>query len=413
MPTKWNMLRQRLAKLVIYKYVIIVILAIVILDTSYLLGYIGNDDRGDDHFSVDNVNSGDNDSITGDISSLVSRTSVNDTIINTSSFKQRCSNCHNISMTSSGVNTGNPGCHSCHGGEHPSEGESEPSRYNDAGPRRTIHNEHTKSGNQQCVQCHSPPACTKCHNGHVGIDNFNVSKDCKTCHMGLPNPIGHSEERTTFKSSMHSWATCDTCHKKAEFGFKDLATYSFDNSSQLCANCHSKQYKDSGHYIINDGKEEKRCIDCHNPHSYGEPTFSLKGIEGISTVTDNITGYLNNNMGFVGLFALLVLSAIFEYVFRPKKGQVILTKHLKIEHDKSKARTIKISLGSFDHHIVNQITDILDINNAEIVGISAGNNEAIVFISRDKKDNDKNIIKNIRSISGVLKAEYSKDYEVR
>ncbi|VVB92524.1 Cytochrome c7 c [uncultured archaeon] len=401
MPTKWIMLRQKLARLAIYKNLVIVLLMIVVFDTSYFSGYLGR--------NSENIK---NDSITEDISSIVNYTSANETLLNDTSFKQSCSNCHNSNTTYSGVNR--EWCARCHASDHalPS---GEPSRYNDQGTN-TIHKEHTgKMGTRGCESCHGVLACKSCHGGHSGIIDINTSRNCQNCHGGLLQPNGHNEERDTFKKGSHNWMIrCDTCHAGTNLKFKELAMYDGTASSQMCGNCHSKEYKDPSHYVIQNGIEKQKCIDCHNPHSPAGTNFSFDIIPSAQNEIDNISQFLKDRTIFVGLFLLMMISSVFEYAFKPKKGHVILAKHLKIEHDKSKARTIKISLSQpFDSAILNTVNDIINKNNAKSVGISAGNDEAIIFISRDKKDKDRNIIKEIRSIPGISKAEYSKEFEIR
>lgn len=404
MRMKLNMLQQKLARLATYKYVVVVIAAIVFVGMAYLIG--GSNNK--------NYESIDNGSISEDISFIVNKTSINDTVLNDTSFRQECSKCHNSNITRSGISKER--CVRCHDSDHglPS---GEPSRYSDLG-KQTVHKEHVGYiNNRGCTSCHGIPACNSCHSGHRGISDINTSKNCVTCHGNLPESKGHNEERIILKDGSHKWMSrCNTCHLQNELRFKDIAIYDRVNSSQLCGICHSKQYGDTSHYVKEDGIEKQSCVNCHNPHNPAKARFTIEVFSTttgeIKDKTSEIIEYLDNNKGFVGLFILLILSIIFEHVFGPKKGQVILTKILKIEHGKSKARAIKVSLSQpFDSAVLNDIAEIINGNDAKIVGVSAGNNEVIVFISRDKKDKDKNIIQNIRSISGVSSAGYSKDYE--
>lgn len=417
MAKKWNVLRQRFAG---YKY-IIVVLMVILINTFYFLGYLGNQPTNNQsNISIDNVKDNifkDNGPIGETVSSLINKTTANDTSLGMAAFKQECSKCHNSNITYSGINK--EGCALCHENGHNTNGLGGPSRYYDQGID-TVHSRHVgQMGAKGCTSCHGIPACNRCHVGHSGLSlvNINVSKNCVNCHGGLPKPKGHNEERMIFRTGSHKWmGTCKTCHLQSELRFKELENYSRVNSSQLCGNCHSKQYKDSSHNKIENGikgEENQSCIVCHNPHSPATAKFSLESTaSSITNNFGNVKGYLNEHMGFVGLFFLLLLSALIEYTFRPKKGKVILSKNLRVEYDKSKAKTIKISFYQlFDSSIIDQMTDILNNNDAKIVGISAGNNEAIIFISRDNKDKDKTIINSIRSISGVSKAEYSKDYQ--
>ena len=63
-------------------------------------------------------------------------------------------------------------------------------------------------------------------------------------------------------------------------------------------------------------------------------------------------------------------------------------------------------------YILWELTDILDKNGIELLGISAGNEETVLFISVARKDKEK-VIEDIRAISEVVKAEYTKDYDIR
>lgn len=406
---KWNESRQK-------KYIIIVVLAMIIL-ISYFLGYLNKPVNNQSNISIDNTAFRDNGSIGETVSFLINKTTANDTSLGMAAFKQECTNCHNSNITPSGINK--DGCARCHENGHNMNGFGGPSRYDDQGID-TVHGRHAgQMAAKGCGSCHSIPACNNCHVGHSGLSliDINISKNCVNCHGGLPEPKGHNEERSMFRTGSHKWmSTCKTCHLQSELRFKELENYSRINSSKLCSNCHSKQYKDTSHNKIEngtEGAENHSCVICHNPHSPATAKFSLESTAlSITNKFGNVSGYLSEHLGFVGLFFLLLLSAIVEYTFRPKKGKVILSKNLRMEFDKSKAKTIKISFSQmFDSCIINQMADILNKNNAQIVGISAGNNEAIIFISREKKDKDKIIINSIRSISGVSKAGYSKDYE--
>lgn len=395
MHMKWNTLRPKLARFATYKYIIVIIIALSLISIVYLSG-------------------AEDSSISEDISLIVNKTSVNDTAVNDTTFRQECSKCHNSNMTLSGINKGR--CSVCHDSSHalPS---GKPSRYTDLG-KKTVHREHVGYiSNRGCTSCHGIPKCSSCHNGHSGIPDINLSKDCVSCHGVLPEPMGHNEERTIFEEGSHKWMNrCDACHLQSELRFKDIAVYNRTNSSHLCSNCHPEQYGDSSHYVKEDAVEKQSCVSCHNPHSPAKARFSL---EGFSTFTGkvkdkvgNLFSYLRDNKGFVGIFVLLLLSVIFEHLFGPKKGQVILTKVLKIEHDKSKARTIKVSLSEpFHSAILDSILGAIKESDVKVLGMSAGNDEIIIFIS--KKNKDKNIINNIKSIHGVSDVEYTKDYETK
>lgn len=401
---KWNMPRLKHVRLATYKSYFIehklpimvgvmIFLLLMVFVTDYL--YVKRDS---DNTTTDNV--------TGNFTK------------NVTVYSGSCYDCHNKSLSRSGVDTNR--CNICHM-QAPHGDPKPPSRYSDIGIRKTIHLQHSSvtTTQRECQGCHAPPACNKCHSGHVSTPEFNVSKNCQGCHGGFPEPRGHQEERFTFRKSAHSWmGRCNTCHDRTDLRFKSLATYNISDSSQLCSNCHSTQYKDTAHYTKNNVSgtiiENKKCVDCHDPHTVGAGAeLPLVEPSSIKSFVDNIIDTLTNNATWTVLIILLMCSIIIEYLFRPKEGNIILSKGLKVEFDKSKARSIRItSSQKLSSSIIRELTGVLDRNNVDLLGISAGNEEAVLFISIEKNDRKK-VIEGIRSVSGILKAEYTKDYDIR
>lgn len=381
-----------------HKLPILVGIAIFLLLMVFVTNYIyikKNSDNDSDNSTIDGINA----------------------TTNVTVYSGSCSDCHNKSLSRSGVDTNK--CNVCHM-EAPHGNPRPPSTYNDMGVRKTIHLQHSSSVTNQkgCQGCHAPPACNKCHSGHISTPEFNISKNCQECHGGFPEPRGHQEQRSTFKKSVHSWmGRCNTCHKGTDLRFKNLATYNLSNSSQLCSDCHSAQYKDATHYATRNVSgniiEDKKCVDCHNPHTGPGAETSLIEPSSLQSNIDKLVDILANNAAWVVLILLLICSIIIEYIFRPKEGNIILSKGLKVEHNKLNARSIRItSTQKLNSSMLRELTDILDNNGIELLGISAGNEETVLFISVTK-DKRKDLIERVRSISGILKAEYTKDYDIR
>jgi hypothetical protein len=220
-----------------------------------------------------------------------------------------CPDCHGSLLKSSGVNTG--ACSSCHESPH---FDTVPSRYTDL-PRKTIHSEHTTTKNG-CQQCHSPPACNRCHAGH----GTKETKDCVSCHGEIPTPYGHVNERAIFSAGSHNWMKCNNCHLSSnQFNFRDFV-YPFNESYKLCSTCHSKQTK--AHYQ-DANSNISICVNCHNPHStslkeqvhINIPISSMGSI--ITVITNFILGIFNLVIGNFVIFLIVLIfigSIIAEYL---------------------------------------------------------------------------------------------------
>lgn len=400
---RWNMPRRKRARFATYKsYItthklpilagVAILLLLMVFYTDYL--YM----KRDTNYTIEDI--------------------VNDTsIVNVTVYGDNCYSCHNKSLSRSGVDTNR--CNVCHM-QAPHNDPKPPSTFSDMGARKTIHIQHAGgvTSQRECMSCHGTPACNRCHPGHVSTPEFNISRTCQECHGGFPEPRGHQEQRSTFKQSVHSWmGRCNTCHQGTELKFKTLAVYNLTNSSQLCSNCHSMQYKDTGHYPVSNVSgtivEDKRCVDCHDPHVSSGAKIALEIPSSVKTGIGNIVNILVNNATWTVLIIILVCSVIIEYIFRPKKGNVILSRRLSVEHDKSRARAIRVkSSQKLSPSVLRGITDVLDKNNVELLGISAEKEETILFISVIKKDRAK-LVEDIQSINGIVKAEYTKDYDIR
>lgn len=334
-------------------------------------------------------------------------------------YTGNCSNCHN-NVIPSGVDANK--CGGCHTEGH---GSKQPSRYTDKGID-TIHYKHSVVTTTQelCLNCHGPPACNRCHKGHV--DYSNVSKrqfleilkktlNCQECHGTLPDPRGHEEQRSSFYDSMHGWmGKCNTCHDRDEnkLRFKDIDTYNRTNKSEsalLCSKCHSKQ-RNEEHPIGVKNSDKGICVNCHNPHGEPKKEF-IPRFSFIIETTNKITKGIEDNAFILIIIIFLILSVAFEYATRPKEGNILLSKTLRIEHNKLKTKAIKLKVDGPLSHILNNINDILSTNNAELIGMSGDRNDVVIFVSID--GDSISLLKDLGSIKGISSAEYSEEYEVR
>ncbi len=123
-------------------------------------------------------------------------------------------------------------------------------------------------------------ACSDCHSNSL---NELHSKDQKKAHWNIK--LNHANQNVM---------NCITCHNGDDMdNLKSLTgnTIDFDQSYQLCSQCHNKQFNDwSG------GAHGKRigswapprasltCVNCHNPHS---PHFEPRWPKRYNTHTAN------------------------------------------------------------------------------------------------------------------------------
>lgn len=320
-----------------------------------------------------------------------------------------CIRCHSAEISQSGINTG-CGCHTfAHGAE-----DGKPSQYSSQG-RKTIHALHSGSITNQkgCTTCHTKPACSACHYGHKSIKDKNVSRNCESCHGQLPEPKGHTEQRATFKESMHGWMnSCSACHVGDKLHFKDIVEFDFNQSSQFCYICHSKQYTDASH---DSGRAADRdCVECHNPHGEKNAGFgiALPPVEGVlGGILGSITDFVNNNPVLVIIALVLIAAVIFELILTPGKGQVVLAKTLKIEHEKAKTKALRVEIDETVESsamIVSEIGTILNRRGTGLLGMVKGKQDIVLFLS-DVKDG---LIEEVKAVGGVKNAEFSDEYEV-
>jgi nitrate/TMAO reductase-like tetraheme cytochrome c subunit len=129
-----------------------------------------------------------------------------------------------------------------------------------------------------------------------------VMVDCATCHdTREPNPGTNSgaalQEFHKGLQYGHGEQTCLSCHNADDYGSLKLADgrpLAFENTMQLCSQCHGPQYRDyrngshggmTGYWDLRQGPRERNtCTDCHDPHhpAYPQvmPVFPPKPVIG-------------------------------------------------------------------------------------------------------------------------------------
>lgn len=118
--------------------------------------------------------------------------------------------------------------------------------------------------------------CTECHT--KALDKMQT-KDTKKAHWDIN--LAHANINTM---------ECTTCHNSTDMDeLKSLTgkTIDFNQSYQLCGQCHHKEFKDwkggaHGKKIAGwaPPRASKTCVNCHNPHA---PSFKSKWPERYNT----------------------------------------------------------------------------------------------------------------------------------
>lgn len=112
--------------------------------------------------------------------------------------------------------------------------------------------------------------CANCHKG--SLDNMAQFDDPK-----------HKKSHWNMKIDHADKMECTTCHSSENTNHLELIggeKVSFDRSFEVCAQCHSSQFKDwqgGAHGKQLNGwappRVAKTCVSCHNPH---KPAFPKK-----------------------------------------------------------------------------------------------------------------------------------------
>ncbi|MBK1879885.1 hypothetical protein [Pelagicoccus mobilis] len=134
----------------------------------------------------------------------------------------------------------------------------------------------SKSGRQTEV------ACTTCHTTRSPQTDQKLPEDLDEFHQGL--------------KKQHGSLSCLSCHNADNYDTLRLAdgsAVSFENTMQLCAQCHGPQFRDytngshggmNGYWDLSRGPRTRNaCNVCHDPHApaYPQliPVFPPKDIE--------------------------------------------------------------------------------------------------------------------------------------
>lgn len=134
------------------------------------------------------------------------------------------------------------------------------------GPRGTLAGIQDRHGTEQTV------ACAVCHTTRPANKSNRESADLNEFHQGL--------------KTAHGQLACVACHT-ADNGYESLhladgSSVLWQESMQLCAQCHGPQFRDyehgshggmTGFWDLSRGSRMRNhCIDCHDPHAPAFPT---------------------------------------------------------------------------------------------------------------------------------------------
>lgn len=159
---------------------------------------------------------------------------------------------------------GGADCKDCHVGYNPEELPHNP-----------------KSSGVNCNECHdikkNPSAvhnnvkCYSCHGDHnvIPAKEFAKSDNCFTCH--------NTKSVSSYKQSVHFRRniSCDKCHKSGH----DVIKISKQESTRLCAQCHSKAFSEvsnSVHKQTTGRGKTPICVDCHGYHSINANKLTIE-----------------------------------------------------------------------------------------------------------------------------------------
>jgi hypothetical protein len=142
-----------------------------------------------------------------------------------------------------------------------------------------------RSGPISPVQVRQPDAMPQVPIGLNSHTGQAVTIACATCHATTtPNPgIRHGDDLVTFHQGLHyqhGAMTCLSCHNADNYDTLRLAdgnALAFNESKQLCSQCHGTQARDfehgahggmSGFWDQSRGPRQRNtCTDCHDPHA--------------------------------------------------------------------------------------------------------------------------------------------------
>lgn len=144
------------------------------------------------------------------------------------------------------------------------------------------------------VVIESPPGLGLLRTGLSDANQEPVGVACSTCHADrqaqTQKPlIEHVDGLTEFHTELefsHGTLSCSSCHHpedRDQLRLSDGQALAFADVMQLCAQCHSSQYKSyehgahggmNGYWDQSQGERVRNnCVVCHNPHAPAFPTL--------------------------------------------------------------------------------------------------------------------------------------------
>ena len=153
----------------------------------------------------------------------------------------------------------------------------------------SAHGRASAAGNKNapnCLTCHSQPVVPQSGGKATLEQKLAQTKQCESCHVGMPTVAGQSLRGTkfvaSFDKSVHgaalqkgdaTAANCVDCHGAHEMN-RSMAANARINKlhvSDTCAQCHTKtagEYNESVHAtaLRRGNADSPTCIDCHGEH---------------------------------------------------------------------------------------------------------------------------------------------------
>ena len=140
-----------------------------------------------------------------------------------------------------------------------------------------------KNAPLQAVKIHRPQTVGALDTPLRDVHGTSVGISCTTCHGSqAQSALLKADAPKDFHDGLkvdHGGIACASCHDqdRSLLHLADGSKLEFDQSLQLCAQCHGVQYRDysrgahggmNGYWDLRrGGRERNTCVDCHSPHN--------------------------------------------------------------------------------------------------------------------------------------------------
>lgn len=144
------------------------------------------------------------------------------------------------------------------------------------------------------IQVQTPPGVGTLRTGLKDIHDNPTGIACATCHQDRQAETGkplieRAEDLSEFHTDIefeHGSLSCSSCHHpedRDQLRLSDGQKVAFADVIELCAQCHSTQYRSykhgahggmTGHWDLSQGGQVRNnCVACHSPHAPAFPTL--------------------------------------------------------------------------------------------------------------------------------------------